>query len=72
MPSVNKGESQKDYVSRCMGDSGMLKEAPDQKQRAAICYSLYKQHKKKKESKGDISEPIWEDTLKEPIWIIEK
>lgn len=44
MPLVNpkKTEKQEDFVSRCMGDETMNKEFPDQKQRAAVCYSQFK------------------------------
>jgi hypothetical protein len=36
------GESEDEFISRCMGDSQMLKEFPDQEQRAAVCYSQWK------------------------------
>jgi hypothetical protein len=44
MPLVTpkKSEKQGDFVSRCMGDETMNKEFPDQKQRAAVCYSQFK------------------------------
>jgi hypothetical protein len=47
MPLIkpNKSEKQGDFVSRCMGDSNMNKEFPDQKQRAAVCYSQWKEAK---------------------------
>ena len=38
---VNPGESESDYVSRCMGSSQMISEFPDEEQRAAVCYSTY-------------------------------
>lgn len=52
MPSVKDGESQKSFVSRCIPT--VLKEgtAKNQKQAAAICFSMFKEHKKKK-SKGE-------------------
>jgi len=40
------GEDQSAFISRCMGDSVMRKEFPDQKQRSAVCYSKWR----KKES----------------------
>lgn len=53
-----KGEQDKDsFISRCMGNQTMVDEFPDQKQRAAVCYSKYKQSKKN--SKG--SEVQWDD-----------
>lgn len=48
LPTPRSGETENDFVSRCMGDETMKKEFDDQKQRAAVCYSQYKQ---KKESK---------------------
>lgn len=42
MPSPKKGESEKDFVSRCTGDPESVKSFPDQKQRLAVCYSKYK------------------------------
>lgn len=49
VPSPNKGEKEADFISRCMGDSAMNKEYPDNKQRSAVCYS---QFKKNEESLG--------------------
>jgi len=48
MPTPNKNETQSDFVSRCMGSSEAQKDFPDKEQRAAFCYSRYRQHKKKK------------------------
>jgi hypothetical protein len=42
IPNPKKSEEQSDFVSRCMGDETMNKEFPDQKQRAAVCYSQFK------------------------------
>ena len=39
----NPGESESDFVSRCMGDTQMIGEFPDEEQRAAVCYSYYKE-----------------------------
>jgi hypothetical protein len=32
------GETQDEFISRCMGDPTMLKEFPKEGQRAAVCY----------------------------------
>ena len=45
LPKPDSGETEKNFVSRCMGDETMKKEYDDNKQRAAVCYSLYKQKK---------------------------
>src|SRR5215831_10516490 len=48
MPTPNSGESRQDFVSRCMGDAEARSSFPDQKQRAAFCYSQYDRKKKGK------------------------
>jgi hypothetical protein len=45
IPNPKKSEKQGDFVFRCMGDETMNKEFPDQKQRAAVCYSQFKKAK---------------------------
>lgn len=42
IPKPRKDESEAQFISRCMGDSTMNKEYPDQKQRTAICYSQWR------------------------------
>jgi len=48
LPKPRKKESQQEFVSRCMGDDMMLDEYKDKKQRAAICYTQFKQREKNK------------------------
>src|SRR5271165_530692 len=38
LPTKRSDETPGSFLSRCMSDKVMLKEYPDQKQRAAICY----------------------------------
>jgi hypothetical protein len=38
---VNPGESESDYVGRCMGSQDMVNEFPDEDQRSAVCYSTW-------------------------------
>ena len=40
-----KGEPKKNLLSKCMGDSVMVKEFPDEKQRYAVCQSKWKKSK---------------------------
>jgi hypothetical protein len=61
--SPKKTEKQKEFVSRCAGDSSMLKEFPDQKQRIALCYSQFKRKAKASESLD------WEDSMDESFII---
>lgn len=42
IPKPNEGESQKDFISRCMGNKTMVKEYPKEKQRAGVCYSQWR------------------------------
>jgi hypothetical protein len=55
LPTKQKDEPQKEFMSRCMEDGVMNTEFKDAKQRAAVCISQYQQRKK---SKGSAS---WDD-----------
>lgn len=46
LPTPNKDESEQDFISRCMG-SDAAQEFTDQKQRAAVCYSQWRDAKGK-------------------------
>jgi len=59
LPKPSKNQKQSDFVSKCMGDPSIIKEFPDQKQRAAICYSQFKRKVKASESLD------WEDSMDE-------
>lgn len=58
LPKPSKKENEQQFVSRCMGDDMMSKEYKDQKQRAAICYSQFRNRIK---NKGEAS---WDDVRK--------
>lgn len=49
MPSPRSGETEKAFVARCMGSAEAKGDFPDQKQRAAFCYSKYHESKKRAE-----------------------
>jgi hypothetical protein len=42
LPTQSAGESEQDFVSRCMADETMISEYPDSTQRAAVCYTQIK------------------------------
>jgi len=42
MPTPSSGESEEDFVARCMGDDLMISEYPQADQRAAVCYNQSK------------------------------
>lgn len=39
MPKPRSGETEKDFISRCMSDSESVSDFPDEEQRTAFCYS---------------------------------
>src|SRR5258708_515431 len=45
MPRPKQGESKDDYVSRFMGSAEARKDYPDEKQRAAVAYSMWGERK---------------------------
>jgi hypothetical protein len=65
MPLVNpkKAEKEKEFVSRCAGDSSMIKEFPNPKQRLAVRYNQLKKNSKASESID------WEDCSEEDFII---
>jgi hypothetical protein len=54
MPTPRKGESEKDFVARCIPQ--VIKEgtAKDGSQGSAVCHSMYRQHQKKKRAYSDV------------------
>lgn len=68
MPTPPKNsESREKFLSRCI--PYLIKEGKPNDQAAAICMSMYKEASKRKKSKGDESEPNWDDFEGEN-WII--
>lgn len=49
LPKPTKGESERAFVGRCMGDTTMKREFTEQKQRLGVCYSQFRREKEKKE-----------------------
>jgi hypothetical protein len=48
MPAPESGEKLSSFIGRYMGSKKANKDFPDQKQRAAVAYSTFKEAKKKK------------------------
>jgi len=42
LPKPNSGESQDDFMARCMASPVMNDEYPDNSQRAAVCHSQWR------------------------------
>ena len=51
MPTPNKNESEKDFVSRCIPIVLGEGTAKDAKQAAAVCYSMFESHGKESKAK---------------------
>lgn len=48
MPEPMKGQTQEKWMSMCMGSPESRKSFPEQKQRAAVCLSKWRNRNKKK------------------------
>lgn len=48
MPTPKKDESREDFVSRFMGDTIMIRDYPDEKQRSAVAYSQWRRARRKR------------------------
>ena len=53
LPDKQKGESKKDFLERCMGNSTTNKDFPENKQRYAVCNNIWS--KKKEESSATVA-----------------
>lgn len=49
LPTPNNGESQDEFISRCMANPAMNSEYPEQSQRAAVCHSQWRRASKDQE-----------------------
>jgi len=56
IPSPEGQQDKNSFISNCMGDESMREEFPEQKRRAAVCYSQYKRSRK---TKGSIEWLTW-------------
>ena len=62
LPSPRKDQKQSEFISSCMSNEVMKKEYPDQKQRAAVCYSQWRR-KNKSDDLLDIIKGIQDDII---------
>jgi hypothetical protein len=54
MPTPNTGETEPQFISRCMGDAEARRTFPDESQRIAFCYSQWRNKPKEiKEAKDE-------------------
>jgi len=45
LPKPKPKEKEKEFITRCMKNPNIIKEFKTQKQRLAVCYSLWKERK---------------------------
>jgi hypothetical protein len=55
LPIPSADESEKDFVSRFMGDDEAIGEFPDEQQRAAVAYSTYRDEEMEEMELGGVS-----------------
>lgn len=48
LPTPRKGETEDEFIQRCMGDDIAVKEFPDKSQRRAVCQTQWNKSKDKK------------------------
>jgi len=60
IPKPREEEKESEFIGRCMSDEIMLKDYPDQKQRAGVCYLQWREKDKmaRGEGKGVGNEPV--------------
>jgi len=59
IPIPDKGESQKDFISRCIPFVINEGTTDDSAQASAICYSIWRKHKEKNKEESDMSKRIY-------------
>lgn len=62
LPKPKKDEEQGDFINRCMGNPTMLKDYPDDEQRAGVCYSQWRDSKKKNKINKSVESAMPKDT----------
>ena len=60
MPKPRKGESQSDFISRCMGDLEAKRTRPKQDERLGLCYGLWAQAKEDDDYEEESGEEVGE------------
>lgn len=68
LPKPNAGESEKDFISRCMGNPTMTSDFPKEGQRTAVCYAQWN-----KKEVGEVEKRGIKEALSDfGGWIIDK
>jgi len=52
MPTPRENETESEFVSRCMGDEESVSDFPDEEQRVAVCYAIWRRRDEKATYRG--------------------
>ncbi len=66
IPTPKQGESQNDFIERCMSNPSMIEEFPEQKQRTGVCFSQFR--KKDLQEKSIIQDTTVEEISQEEVF----
>jgi len=61
IPKPAKEDSRDEFIEKCM--HALKDEKRSQEQKLAICFSTWKNAKKRKKAQGSIEEPKWEEQV---------
>lgn len=53
MPTPRENETESEFVSRCMGDEEAVADFPDEEQRVAVCYAIWRRRDEKATYRGE-------------------
>ena len=66
IPTPGEKEQEQDFVSRFMAHAGMLKDYPDQKQRAAVAYAQWRKAHPKAKAEAAVEKTQPQTQQREP------
>lgn len=71
LPSPKKNQKKDDFIESCMGNPTMNRDFKNNKQRFAVCQSLWEKHNKKKADGSVNFEEALEEENKSPVWLVD-
>lgn len=70
LPKPTKKQNKKEFLNSCMANPVMNNDFKDNKQRYAVCNSLWEKHLKKNNAEELDFDEVMEEEKKCPVWII--